>query len=191
MAIFNSILVFTCIISLANTAFSATFCVSDAVEFQAALTTSASNGEDDVVQIEQGTYVGNFVYASTESNGVTIEGGYTIGCTSQLVDPVNTVLDGDTSGSVLALSAPDQSAVFQMEGVTLQNGSASFNGGGGLYVKTNGGELTLISNRITENSTDDNGGGVYVDASTATMTENIITGNSGFGSYGGSFGTIS
>ncbi|WP_462270123.1 hypothetical protein [Desulfobacter sp.] len=158
MAIFNSILVFTCIISLANTAFSATFCVSDAVELQDALTTSASNGEDDVVQIEQGTYVGNFVYASTEDYGITIEGGYTSDFESRNVNSANTVIDGDGAGTVLVLSAPDTTGTteFSIECVTIQNGS-----------------------------TTDNGGGIYANISNITLTNNTISGNTVEGWYGG------
>ena len=38
----------------------ATFCVNNATDLQNALTTAASNGEHDIVQIVQGTYSGNF-----------------------------------------------------------------------------------------------------------------------------------
>ena len=75
--------------------FGATFCVDSATELQSALTTAASNGEDDTIQIVQGTYSGNFVYASTEAHGVSVEGGYTSGCVSREVDPTNTVMDGN------------------------------------------------------------------------------------------------
>jgi hypothetical protein len=50
------------------------FCVSDATGLQTALTTASGNGEDDTVQIEQGAYVGSFIYVSTESFSLTIEG---------------------------------------------------------------------------------------------------------------------
>jgi len=52
-----------------------TFCVSDESELQSALTTAASNGEDDTIQIVQGTYEGNFVYASQEARNLTMQGG--------------------------------------------------------------------------------------------------------------------
>ncbi|MCK4426767.1 MAG: hypothetical protein KAV69_08450, partial [Deltaproteobacteria bacterium] len=127
----------------------ATFCVSDAAGLHDALSQAASNGEDDIIQIVQGTYVGNFIYASTEAFGVTIEGGYTT-CASREVDPANTVLDGDAAGNVLVLSCPDQAVKFVVDGVTLQNGNAS-NNGGGLFAKTDNGEVTLTNNTITGN----------------------------------------
>jgi hypothetical protein len=52
----------------------ATYCVSNATDLQTALTTAVSNGEDDTVQIVQGTYSGKFVYASAEAYGVTYDG---------------------------------------------------------------------------------------------------------------------
>jgi hypothetical protein len=41
----------------------ADFCVDNTADLQTALSTAAANGADDQVQIVQGTYVGNFVYA--------------------------------------------------------------------------------------------------------------------------------
>jgi parallel beta-helix repeat protein len=162
---------------LVGAAQAATFCVSDAAGLHNALSHAANNGEDDTVQIVQGTYVGNFIYASTEAFGVTIEGGYTAYCASREVDPADTVLDGDAAGNVLVLSCPDQAVEFVVDGVTLQNGNAS-NKGGGLFAKTDDGEVTLTNNTITENSADSTGG-VYVDASsTVTLTNNTIAGNS-------------
>ena len=80
-----------------------TFCVSDATGLQTALTTASGNGEDDTVQIVQDTYVGSFIYASTEAFSLTVEGGYTSDCTLRIPDPSNTVLDANGTGSVLLL----------------------------------------------------------------------------------------
>ena len=80
-----------------------TFCVSDAPGLQTALTTASGNGEDDTIQIVQGTYVGSFIYASTEAFSLTVEGGYTSDCTLRIPDPSNTVLDANGTGSVLLL----------------------------------------------------------------------------------------
>jgi PKD repeat protein len=167
---------------LVSAAQAATFCVSNAAGLHNALSQAASNGEEDIIQIVQGTYVGNFIYASTEAFGVTIEGGYTAGCTSREVDPANTVLDGDAAGNVLVLSCPDHSVEFVVDGVTLQNGNVSYPYyGGGLFAKTDNGEITLTNNTIAGNS----GSGVYVhgditgNGSTVTLTNNTIAGNSG------------
>jgi len=83
-----------------------TFCVSDATELQNALITATSNGEDDIIQIEQGTYVGSLIYVSLEAYNLTIEGRYLSECISREVDSGNTVIDGNKAGSVLVFSSP-------------------------------------------------------------------------------------
>jgi hypothetical protein len=102
-----------------------TYCVSNEANLIAALNEAKVNGADDVIKIQQGTYFGNFVYASTESFGLSIEGGYTALCAGRVVDPTNTVLDGGQNGVVLALSAPDVAADFEVDGLTLQNGNVN------------------------------------------------------------------
>ena len=162
--------------------FGATFCVDSATELQSALTTASSNGEDDIVQIVQGTYSGNFAYASTEAYGVSVEGGYASGCASREVDPDNTVLDGNATGSVLVLSSPDQAVEFVVDGLTIQNGKTS-GSGGGLFTLTGSGEVTLTNNIVSGNVAGTSGGGVYANGSTVTLTNNTITENSGDGVY--------
>ena len=84
------------ILSFTSPSVAATFCVGTSAELQSALTVSGTNSQDDSIQVQQGTYYGNFIYASTESFGVTIEGGYSDAlCTVRDVDPDNTVLDGE------------------------------------------------------------------------------------------------
>jgi len=107
----------------------ATFCVSDGTGLQAALTQAASNGEDDLIKIQEGSYFGNFVYASKEGYGVTVEGGYLPGCASRVVDPAKTILDGNQTRNVLAF-ASTQPVSFVVDGLTLQNGAAVADGGG-------------------------------------------------------------
>jgi parallel beta-helix repeat protein len=166
----------------------ATSCVSTASELLSALDTAASNGANDVIHIVQGTYVGNFSYATHEAYNLTIEGGYTAGCTSRVVDPSNTVLDGNYAGTVLVLSC-DQPVDFVVDGLTFQNGSATSNPyGGGLYMSLFNGNVTLSNNIINGNTADDRGGGVYVESSsTVTLTNNTISNNttSHYGSGGG------
>ncbi len=58
-----------------STSHATDFCVSDATKLQKALTEAAYNEQDDTIQIVQGDYVGNFVYASTKAHNLTITGG--------------------------------------------------------------------------------------------------------------------
>jgi len=124
--VFVSLLTILTIWLFASTVHSANFCVSNATELQSDLTTAASNNQDDVIQIVQGAYVGNFVYASTEAFGLTIEGGYTEGCMSRVVDPTNTVFDANETGSVLVFSTPGTNVNIVVDGFTLQNGVAGY-----------------------------------------------------------------
>jgi hypothetical protein len=173
----------------------AQFCVNSAASLQTALTTAAGNGVDDEVGIVQGTYMGNFVYASSQANNLSVLGGYTEGCAGRVLDPVNTILDGNRTNTVLVLSAPDVAADFLVEGLTLRNGqpaSGHAGYGGGLFAKVGGiGAVTVNLNRI-ENNTGGTygpkGGGAYIyaDCGTATLTNNSITGNTS-GTGGGAY----
>jgi len=114
----------------------AIFCVSNEADLSNALTIAKDNGEDDLVKVQQGTYNGNFIYASAEPNGLTIEGGYFEGCASRVVDPENTVLDAQETGRVLTLSAPDVDADLVIESLTIQNGYVKGDkNGAGLFLK--------------------------------------------------------
>ena len=164
----------------------ATFCVSDATELQTALTTAESNGEDNTIKIVQGTYNGNFTYASTEGYGLTVEGGYTQDCASRTIDLANTILDGGGTDTVLALVSQG-AATFSMEGLTFQKGNAStVDDGGGLYARTDG-SVTLTDNTFTRNTASQYGGGAYVTApNTVPLSNNTFVGNtakSGGGIY--------
>ncbi len=178
------------LLGLARPASAAVFCVATAVDLHNALTTAAANGQDDEIRIVQGTYVGNFVYASTQANKLRVLGGYTSGCASRTLDPVNTVLDGNQTNTVLVLSAPNVAAEFLVEGLTLLNGNCTSGNGGGLYaqVGTNG-KVTVANNTITGNTpstTYSKGGGLYLSATTTTLSNNTISSNTAR-SFGGAY----
>jgi hypothetical protein len=179
------------LLGIAQPALAGVFCVNTAASLQTALTTAASNGVDDEVRIVQGTYVGNFVYASTQANGLSVLGGYTAGCASRTLNPVNTILDGNQTNRVLVLSAPDAAADFLVEGLTLRNGKRTAGAGGGLLATVGSdGVVTLNNNQIENNTTvgysyEYPGGGAFISATTATLTNNNITGNTGGGGSGG------
>jgi parallel beta-helix repeat protein len=143
------------------------------------LTTASYNAEDDEIQIVQGTYTGNFIFVSAEKFNLTMEGGYTAGCASRYVDPTNTVIDANSVNNVFVLIG-NNIVNFFIDGLTIQNGNASGNAtnGGGLYIKTGEGEVTLSNNIVSENKAKDNGGGVFIEGVvTVTITDNEISGN--------------
>jgi parallel beta-helix repeat protein len=184
---------------MSHATYAATFCVTTPDELQIALTTAASNGEDDEVQVVQSTYVGNFTFISGEEFDLSIEGGYTASCASRAVDPANTVIDANSTGNVLVLVG-NNVVDFVVDGLTVQNGkatkSSNSSSGGGLYIKTAEGEVTLSNNLISGNLAKSSGGGAYIEGAAAvTLTDNDITGNtaknySGGGVYFGKNSTV-
>src|SRR5918996_240061 len=69
-----------------GTAVAAVLCVGTAPELASALLAAATNGETDVIQMIQGTFEGQFTYSSSEPHGLSLEGGYVVGCTSRVVE---------------------------------------------------------------------------------------------------------
>jgi parallel beta-helix repeat protein len=184
---------FTCLIVgifllfIASQSMAANFCVANKDDLIAALNDAQNNGSDDLIKIQQGTYYGNFIYASTESFGVTIKAGYSDAlCTLRDVDPANTVLDAEGDGAVLVLSAPDVAANFAVDGLTLQNGNVNIQGGG-LFAMTNG--TVILTNNTINNNNANQGGGVSLRSSsgTVTLTGNSINYNSANSDAGGVF----
>ena len=165
----------------------AVFCVADATDLQAALTTAASNGEDDQIQIVQGTYVGRFVYDGAEARALSLRGGYVAGCGRRDLDPANTILTGNGTEQVLTLWAyqPDsEGAALVVEGLTLRNGLSTDGMGAGLLVAFPG-SVHLDHNTIEQNV---EGGGATIFLSqrdTALLTGNLISGNTTSGLGGG------
>ena len=176
LSCFTCLIVWIFLLFFANQSMADTYCVSNEANLIAALNDAKDNGADDVIKIQQGTYNGNFVYASTESFGVTIEGGYTALCASRVVDPNNTVLDGGQNGVVLALSVSDVAVNFSVDGLTIQNGNVDVNGGGLFIFNSDGG--AKISNTKVANNSAGSGGGIYIsEAGTIELVKNIITQN--------------
>ncbi|MBK8639094.1 MAG: S-layer homology domain-containing protein [Chromatiaceae bacterium] len=164
------------------------FCVTDSSALQTALTTAATNAQDDEVRIVQGTYVGNFVYTSTQSNALSVLGGYLAGCISRTLDPTNTILDGNLKNTVFAISTAATAANHIVEGITMRNGRRNGNGAG-LYTVT-GGDLKLYSNIIDGNSVVgfwDKGGGAFINARHVNISYNLVENNICPDNNGGGF----
>ena len=182
----KTIFVMVSLAFLAGSSWGAVFCVSTATEFQDALTVAETNGEDDIIKVVRGIYNGNFTYSSDEGKSVTLLGGYAPGCTSRLVDPSNTVLDGGSSGGVLSIDNLNGGNIF-IEGFTIQNGDL-VNWGGGVDANSisslgPSGDVIIANNIIKGNTALIGAGGVCgqsfsVEASgNVIFTNNIISGN--------------
>ncbi len=177
------------LLALVGPASAMVFCVNNAVTLHKELLGAAANGEDDEIHLVQGVYGGNFVYTSAEAKGLAVLGGYAEGCVGRSLDPVNTILDGQQSGRVLALLAPEVAAEFTLEGLTLLNGktpAAPDGHGGGLFAQAGTeGRVTLRHSQLLNNVGAD-GGGAYVRAGGISLTANRIHDNAARdGEYGG------
>ena len=147
-----------------STAAAEIFCVANSAELQSALTAAQSNGYDDTIKIVEGSYIGNFVYNSSEPSSLTIEGGYSTDCSSRTGFPGNTVLDANGTGTVLKITALLDAIV---DGITLQNGSNS-----GLIASL--GRDFLLSNCKIQNNAGGNGGGAGISAKKIDVLNNTI-----------------
>jgi hypothetical protein len=167
---------------LTTNGFGATFCVSTPSTLSAALTTAASNGQTDSIRLVSGTYSGNFIYASVEPLGLTIEGGYAAGCGARTVDAANTILDGGATATVLVLTT-DQAVSFAIDGLTLRNGFANSarRNGGGLLVSTAAGTVLVTRSAFLSNRAlgapagsfpSNSGGGLFVGQANSVAVRN-------------------
>ncbi len=139
------------------------FCVSNAMQLQNALTEAATNGEDDIIRVEQGTYRGNFIFDSSEGDSLTLLGGFDRGCETRTLDPSNTILDGKNTGRVLYINNPGGylGGDIIIDGFTIQNGNTA-EMAGGIYaascVMGTPGRITIKDNIIKNNSASTGGG---------------------------------
>ena len=93
-----------------------TFNVSTTAEFRIALSTAATNGEDDIINLADGIYKttddekGTFIYFSIEENTLDIVGS----------SKISTILDGDNHDRVIFLQSLSKMVVFK--NLSISNG---------------------------------------------------------------------
>jgi hypothetical protein len=161
----------------------AVFHVTNATEFQSALTTAASNGEDDIVYLAAGTYAGNFSYLppNTEYKALTIQG-------EPGLPAAWVVLDGQNSGRVLTLLDMNDCTdgpvpEVRISGMTFQNGNTTAWTGGmwgaGIAAGLDCYNISITNCIITDNTARGLGGGVYMGPYTGgarilTLDNNLI-----------------
>jgi len=152
--------------------------VSTTEELQSALTEAQNNGLDDVIHIAQGTYLGNFVYVSSEEYDLSILGGYSANFSVRDTDAVNTILDGNSTDRVLALSTSINVSNIDIDRITIHNGVES-NPGSGLRIDITG-SLNLTNNIISNNETSSTCVYINVGSLQSVMFDNnTITNNYG------------
>ncbi len=158
------------------------FCVGTAIELTDALNQAETNGESDIIKIQQGIYSGNFSFNSNQNMNISLLGGYEQQCISRVIDPINTVLDAAASGTPLSITKNGDGNV-EVEGMTMRNG-----GYRGFYIhlyNDSGGNVGAIKvkNNIMANNKPK--GGIYIDSSdnpshtpgAITISSNVVSGN--------------
>jgi hypothetical protein len=116
-------------LTFAARADAAEFCVKDAQGLKVALTLAQSNGEDDVIQLQAGTYTpaaASFVYQSDEAHSLTIAGGYftlpeQASCAFQLSGAGFTMIEGGGIKAPLYVDATAAESSIAVSNLTVRN----------------------------------------------------------------------
>jgi len=174
-------IVIICISIFPNDIKAETFCISNASELQFALSTAATNSQSDTVKVVQGTYYGNFIFSSAQSQSLVIQGGYNTDCTSRSLDPNNTILDGGNQNQVLALASSESFDLY-VEGITFQNGQRQL-AGAGMYILTSGNVVVNKCNII--DNIGGRGTGIYIEQAEEVRITNCIFENNKSSGWGG------
>ncbi len=170
---------FILIAVLLSSARAGNFTVNNLTQFQNALNTAASNGENDTIIVLAGTYNVNptLTYSTTENYFILIRG------------TGSPVLDGGSSRQVMQLASTSGNADITVEGLVIQHGRANY--GGGLNAATQGADISLRSCSINDNTANFVAGGVNLFSNTGNIrvTDCIFRRNSSPNISGYPYGT--
>jgi len=191
------------VLALASSGWAAVFNVTNETELRSALSTAASNGQNDTINIAAGTYIPDITpFSYTPSLGPPEE-NYSLTIVGAGIG--NTILDGDNIEQVMNIDprglADDTNADITVTGITFQRGNnTSSNQAGGLYVRTNQADITVEYCEFFENAGHYGGGALAISAPTAlpappsgnvTFRNNIFSGNTAGNRGGGAYGNCS
>lgn len=162
--------------------FAEEFAVSTAVELSDALASADSNGEDDTITLEAGTYEVSgdvtFVYDVIAYD----EGSLTLTASGEVV------LDGGGTDQVLSIES-DYMTDITLVGLTIVSGDYEGDGGG-VNIDIDAGNISVSGCHFEDNASAWNGGGLYAyvsDNGSIRVANCTFTGNtaSGADSYSG------
>jgi hypothetical protein len=169
--------IFLLTIVLAGSLFSATFNVSTTPELRTALSTAATNGEDDTIILADGTYKttddgqGTFIYLSNEANSLTLQGS----------SADNVILSGDSTHQILNHQSTEN-AHMTLKKLSFIDGNNTSGDGGGVYTDYS---IEVIYCDFNNNKAIGNGGGFY-SIKLASVQNTLFTNNISYStSYGG------
>jgi predicted outer membrane repeat protein len=133
----------------------ATFNVSTTAELRAALSTAATNGDDDTINLADGTYKttddggGTFKYVSNEANSLTLQGS----------GADNVILSGDEQHQILNIKSTVSIGTVYLQKLSFINGNEQSGHGGAINSYFN---IEMKECNFTSNYAKESGGGVYV-----------------------------
>jgi len=166
---------------------SATFCVKNSMELDAALQTAGLNGESDLIKIANGTYISDgtgFGYNGPIDFDIEISGGWSLFlgnfCGIQVYStPFNTVIDGNHSNRAFYIE-PSNSSDVKVTNLMFTNGVAPVDQrGGGLNVQTLQsymGNISILNNAFI-NNTAKFGGGLKATGNKMYIMNNLFVAN--------------
>ncbi|MCK4910443.1 MAG: hypothetical protein KAR83_02325, partial [Thermodesulfovibrionales bacterium] len=164
----------------ANLVWGATFNVTTPADFQTALNTAASNGQDDTINVAAGDYepASTLTYAPTLASaedfalvingagaGLSILNGLDI---RQILEIYTANLSSDTNSHLT------------VKGIAFRNGSSASTGSG-LYIETTDANITIEGAEFLENASTASGGGAFASSNSGTVAiiNSTFTGNTG------------
>ena len=163
-----------------NVVFGKTFNVKTPQEFQSALTEAQSNGQDDVINVAEGTYNITSTLTYSTNNG---DSGHKL--TIQGAGADKTVFDGGGSVQIMNINTDannnggDSGGDVTIKGMAFENGNGGF--GGGVLVDSFEGTITITNNTFSGNSVGYYGGGIYAwlyyDTAILNIYNNIFLNN--------------
>jgi len=207
LIIVSTILCFTQTIS------AKTFHVADGRELFLAFSEASNNGEDDIIYLAAGVYKGEFIFETSEANSLTL--------TSEPgLKAEEVVFDGEDMVRPLYIFS-DAAADIGVANITVRNGR-NIDYGGGIYIRTHTnvsfyrsnivnntgkhgavciitddlGSVTISENKILDNNSVSNGGGILVNVTenlsiiNNTISGNTVSSGSGGGIYANAKGEV-
>ncbi|RPI19421.1 MAG: T9SS C-terminal target domain-containing protein [Ignavibacteriae bacterium] len=144
-------------LSLITLSYAGNFTVHNVTEFQTALNTAASNGQNDTINVVAGTYNVNpeLTFTSNENYFIFIKGaGFPL-------------FEGGNTRRILQLTSNANGDIF-VEGLVIQHGRADY--GGGLNILTQTADISLKNCTFNDNTALNVAGGVNIFSNTGNIT---------------------
>lgn len=132
----------------------ATFNVSTTPELRTALSTAATNGEDDTIILADGTYKttddgeGTFIYLSNESNSLTLQG----------TSAESVILSGEGKERVLKIQSTRYNSNLYLSNISINKGYSTESGGAALYFQMR--SVIITNSSFNDNNSTKCGGAI-------------------------------